>query len=230
MPNHSENKHAQTPCKAPAKRVRRAGTPGEFGRLTAAETRFLVLIARDAFNYQQALKNIAPGSDFDSWRREQVQEETGLPGLSKINRSHVRDVAARFYDLAGDSDKALDYRLHTGTKTDHGDPHNTWETCETYVHQIREALATHAQSPVSHTKGHIHPGWLIDAARQRTGKPSLTMDTLAERLDPKTLAGLRDHLISHINLREGRSDSARRQPRRYPKKADPGSMAEDDPF
>ena len=67
-------------------------------------------------------------------------------------------------------------------------------------------------------------GWLLTAARQRTGKPTLTMETLAERLDPQTLFGLLCHLKDHISLREGRAVPERRAKRIYPKKADPGDF------
>jgi hypothetical protein len=80
------------------------------------------------------------------------------------------------------------------------------------------------------SKGWITPGWLIAAARQLTGKPTLTLAAMAERLDPQTLAGLLSHRRDHIALREGR-DTDRRAKRVYPKPSDPGSMHEDaDPF
>ncbi|MFT3992033.1 MAG: hypothetical protein QM680_11545 [Luteolibacter sp.] len=66
---------------------------------------------------------------------------------------------------------------------------------------------------------------VIAVAAQRTRKPTLTMDTLAERLDPKTLKGLLSHLVNHIATRGGRATD-RRSKRQYPKKADPGEMAE----
>lgn len=216
-------------CKGRAKAMQKQGTPGEFGHLTSEETTFLVMLAQEALAYQIALRNFPSDTNFDAWRRHQVEIETGLAGISKINRSHVRDVAGRFFGLAGQPDKELEYRLKTGKKTDHCDPSNTWESCETYVHHIREALTNHAQATVTHPKGHLHAGWLIAAARQRTGKHTLTMATLAERLDPPTLAGLRDHLISHINLREGRAKPERRSARVYPEKPDPCDF-EPDPF
>jgi hypothetical protein len=205
------------------------GTPGETGKLTAAETRALILQATDAYNYQLALGNIEPGQAFDDWRRDRVMDAVELPGISKINRCHWRTVMAEFLQLAGRDDEAFGMRQRTGVKTyrptDQGD---TWETSETYVAAIRKALDDHSRAVVSDPKGHIHTGWFLTAARQRTGKPSLTMDTLAERVDPNALHGLLSHLRNHISLREGRANLERRSARSYPKPADPGDMS--DPF
>jgi hypothetical protein len=113
--------------------------------------------------YQIALRNIPSDTNFDAWRRAQVEEETGLAGISKINRSHVKSVAAKFLELAGRDDEAYDKRVKSGQKTNHGDPSDTYESSETYVALIREALAHHATVPqekLSGGKGHIHPGWL----------------------------------------------------------------------
>lgn len=223
---------SQRSCKAAAKPLqKRCGTPGPTGCLTREETTNLILQAQEAFNYQAALGHIEPGTKFDDWRRDQVMDEVGLPGISKIHRGHFRPVKARFLELAGRDDEALELRLKSGQKRDHGDPTDTYESSEALVAKIREALAGHATVPVESLlpgAQHIHPGWIIAAARQRTGKPSLTMDTLAERLDPHTLRGLLSHLVSHINLREGRAIPERRKPRTYPQPADPGEM--DAPF
>ena len=225
---------SRAPRKAPAKSVRKSGTPGEFGHLTQPETTHLVMHAQEAFNYQLALKRVEPGTKFDDWRRDQVMAEVELGGISKINRSHYRGVKARFLELAGRDAEALELRLTAGPKSyKPGGPADTWESCEALVHHIRQGLAEHAKFPAESLqggKGHIYPGWIINAARQRTGKPTLTMDTLAERLDPATLHGLLSHLRNHIATREGRAVPERRAKRVYPPKPDPGSMAEDDPF
>lgn len=161
---------------------------------------------------------------FDDWRRDMVMDRVGLPGISKINRSHWRDVMALFLELSGHEDKAFELLNKTGVKSYRPvDQNDTWESSETYVALIGEALANHAQVAVAHPKGHIHAGWFVAAARQRTGKPTLTLATLAERVDPSTLHGLLSHLRNHIALREGRATD-RREKRSYPKKADPGEM------
>jgi hypothetical protein len=217
-------------CKPRAKRVQKQGSPGAHGRLTREEITNLVLQAQEAFHYQTVLGNIEPGTKFDDWRRDHVMDRVGKPGISKLVRADWRNVKALFLELSGRDDEAFALLLKTGAKTDHPAAQaDTWESAETYVHQITAALAAHSKATVTHPKGHLHAGWLIAAARQRTGKPTLTMATLAERLDPKTLAGLRDHIISHINLRECRADPDRRTKRTYPKKPDPGDF-DSEPF
>lgn len=220
----------QRPRKASAKSSHK---PRSSSSLSRAETTNLVMTAQEAFNYQLVLKRVEPGTSFNDWRRDQVMDAVGLGGISKIGRVHFRTVKAHFLTLAGRDDEAFAILNKTGRKTDHGDPADTHESAEKIVHLIRQALANHAQVPAEHLqagKGHIHYGWFLAAARQRTGKPTLTMDTIAERLDPVTLLGLLSHLRNHIARREGREHEDRRQRRRYPKKADPGTMHEDTPF
>lgn len=216
--------------KAPAKAVRKSGgTPGENGKLTSPEITMLVLQAKEAFHYQAVLGKIEPGVDADEWRRDQVMDSVSKAGTSKLIRSEWRTVFAHFLILSGREDEALEVLSRTGVKTYRPvDAHDTWETSETCVHLIREELAAHRQAVATHEKGHLHEGWFLAAARQRTSKPNLTMATLAERLDPRTLHGLLSHLRNHIALREGRDDQDRRAKRIYPKKPDPGEM--DDPF
>jgi hypothetical protein len=211
-------------CKPRAKAVQRTGSPGAFGRLTAAEIKNLILQAQEAFHYQTILGHIEPGTKFDDWRRDQVMDSVGLAGLSQIDRSHWRTVKAHFLCLAGREDEAFTVLQTTGTKSYRPtSEQDTWESSETYVAVIRVALTNHAQVPASsllESKGHITTGWLIAAARQRTGKPTLTLETLAERLDPKTLHGLLAHLRNHIARREGRSVPKLRKERVYPKPSD----------
>jgi hypothetical protein len=230
MKTTSKKSPARPSRKPSAKPVQK---PGRTAGLSPAQNTTLLLDAREAFHYQVACGNIPAAANFDAWRRDQVMDETGLGGLSKIGNSHFRSVKAKFLELSGRWDEAMPLRLQTGPKTDHGDPEETHEASEQVVALIRKALADHATVPaesLDSPKGHIHAGWFIAAARQRTRKPTLTMNTLAERLDPKTLFGLLSHLKSHINLREGRADQDRRQPRVYPKKSDPGTLDEDNPF
>lgn len=213
-----------------AKPVQRHGTPGATGTLTRGEIANLVMTAREAYAYQLACHRIEPGQSFDDWRRDQVQDAVQKDGLSKLNRADFRPVKSHFLILAGREDEALNLDLRTGVKTYRpANTGDTWESSEKLVHHIRKAIADHATTDVSHPKGHIHTGWFLAAARQRAQKPTLTMDTLAERLDPETLTGLLSHLRNHIAVREGRADPDRRAKRVYPKKADPGEMS-GDPF
>jgi len=217
----------QNRCKAPAKRPQKGGTPGASGKLSREEITNLVLQAREAFDLQAKLGRIEPGQSFDDWRREQVQDVAQVAGISKLQRAQWRAVKAHFLALSGREDEALALALTTGTKTYRPtSPLDTWEASETYVAHMRAALDAHARSSVTDPRGHIHAGWLIAAARQRTGKPSLSIATLAERLDPPTLHGLLSHLVNHIALREGRADLTRRTPRGYPKKPDPGDFSD----
>jgi hypothetical protein len=212
--------------KPSAKPVQKYGTPGETGNLSKPEITKLLLQAKEAWGYQLARKGIRPCCTFDNFRREQVMSAVGLPGLSKLNRSHWRTVSAHFLTLAGREDEAFDLLQKTGEKTYRGTkPGDTWETAEAYVSHIRQALADHLTVDLPQ---HIETGWFLHAARQRTGKPTLTMETLAERLDPQILHGLLSHLRNHIALREGRSDLDRRSARSYPAKPDPGQI--DAPF
>jgi hypothetical protein len=219
----TKNTTKSSPRSATAKPVQRRGTPGASGNLTRAEITNLILQAQEAFHYQTALFRIEPATKFDDWRHDQVMDATGQPGLSKISRADWKTCKAHFLTLSGREDEAFALVGQTGIKSYRpADSEDTWETCETYVDLIRKALADHAQvTAVCLLPGttHIHSGWLITAARQRTGKPTLTMETLAERLDPKTLHGLLSHLRNHISRREGRADPYLRSPRNYP--ADP---------
>ena len=216
--------------KGSAKRLQKPGTPGATGNLTNAEKTKLVLQAREAWGYQIAIKAIPETTPFDSFRSDQVQSCVGLSGISKLNRSHWRDVSARFLTLAGREDEAFDLLNKTGEKTYRGTkPGNTWETAEAYTSLIAKALADHLKVPATDLQPgstHIQTGWFLSAARQRTSKPSLTMDTLAERLDPQTLHGLLSHLRNHISRREGREVPELRSKRKYAQPQDDS----DDPF
>jgi hypothetical protein len=230
MKTSAQNTPVQRTRKAPAKPVQK---PRAAGSLTRGETTNLVMAAQEAFNYQLALKRVDPATTFDAWRRDQVMESVGLAGISKIGRSHFRTVKAHFLTLAGRDDEAFGLLNRTGQKTDHGNPADTHESAEAIVAKIREALRNHATVPADRLqpgKTHIHAGWLIAAARQRTAKPTLTMDTLADRLTPTALVGLLAHLRSHIARREGRAADHLRKPRTYPKKTVEETISDDTPF
>ena len=224
-----ESPPKSTRCKTSARPLRKSGTPGETGKLSKPEITKLLLQAKEAWGYQIACKGIQPDASFDDFRRDQVMAAVGLPGISKIGRDQWRIVSAHFLTLAGREDEAFELLNKTGSKTYRGGkPGDTWEASESYVAHIIKALADHAKTTLPESKAHIHPGWFLAAARQRTQKPSLTMATLAERLDPQTLHGLLSHLRNHIARREGREDPGRRSLRKYPAKPDPGQI--DDPF
>ena len=162
-----------------------------------------------------------------------VMDRVGKGGISKLVRSDFREVKAMFLELCGREDEAFEILNKTGVKgykpTSKAD---TWETCETYVALITAEINAHLQRHEAGSflseKPPITIGWLLTAARQRTGKPSLTIETMAERLDPKTLHGLLSHVRNHISLREGRADQDLRSARSYPKPAT--EQISDDPF
>ena len=180
---------------------------------------------------QSELGLIDPAERFDSWRRDQVMAACGFPGLSKISRGHFRTVFAHFLTLCGHDAEAYLALTHTGPKRDHGPASDTHESAEALAHHITDALASHAATALPPGAQHIHAGWFLAAARQRTRRPTLTMDTLADRLDPSTLTGLLAHLRNHISRRECR-ETDQRTARKYPRKPDAGTMKEDsrDPF
>ncbi len=218
-----------TTRKPSARPVRKSGTPGETGNLSNEEKTKLLLQAKEAWNYQIVAKCIPATTNFDEFRREQVQACVGLSGISKLNRSHWRTVSAHFLTLASCEDEAFELLNRTGEKTYRGSKQgDTWETAEVYVHQIQQALADHSTATLAIGMTRIEAAWFLHAARQRTRKPSLTMETLAERLDPQTLLGLLSHLRNHISRREGREVPELRSKRNYPAKPDSGQI--DDPF
>lgn len=230
--------------------VQKRGTPGDHGNLSREEKTNLLLQAKDAYNHQQKLNRIEPGTTFDEWRRDMIMDRVSKGGISKLVRSEFRDVKALFLELSGREDEAFELLNKTGVKSYRPkSKHDTWETSETYVHLIMVEINTHGylaatslediargcpnstpfnfESPPNwfsklkaskdaidrSGKGPITTAWLLAAARQRTGKPSLTINTMAERLDPQTLCGLLAHVRNHISLREGRADRDRRSPR-----------------
>lgn len=212
-------------------RAKAAPAPRPKSSLTRAETTKLLMQAQEAYNYQTALRNIEPGDTFDTWRRDQVMDAVGRAGISKIGRTQWRTVFAHFLILAGRDDEAYAALTTTGPKRDHGHTADNYEASEALVYKLREALAHHAEVALAPGIDHIHPGWLLAAARQRTSKSTLTWDTMAERISPSTLVGLLSHLRNHIARREGR-ESDRRAKRSYPCKPDASTLHEDgrDPF
>lgn len=218
-PKKTTSQRTRKPAASPARTF--AGS-----LLTRQETTNLLLQAKEAFDCQTARGRVEPGDTFNDWRRDQVMDVCGKAGLSKITRSDWRTVKAHFLNLSGREDEAFTLLNQTGLKSYRpAGPGDTWENCEQYSALITTCLAAHLAAPVTHPKGHIHAGWFLAMARQRTNKPTLTLATLADRLDPSTLHGLLSHLRNHIALREGRAVPDLRKKRVYPKKADPGEMA-----
>lgn len=218
---------------APAKRAPKTRRPGS---LSHAETTPLLLQAKEAYDYQLALKRVEPGMSFDEWRRDQVMDTVGREGISKIDRSQWTDVMVHFLILTGKEEEAFKLQLKSGTKTyrPQGED-DTHESCRQYVHLIRKAIDEHLVKELPEGAEHIREPWLLAAARPRSKKPGLTMENMADRLDPKTLRGLLAHVNTHIAKREGR-EPEKRKPRRYARKPQdepiihPASEGDDIPF
>lgn len=200
------------PLRSPRKRP---ATPPQAprGNLTKPEITKLLMQAQEAFRLQDEHGLIGETVPFDTWRREQVVAACGKPGLSKISRGDFRAVLAHFLGLCGRDAEAYDALTTTGPKRDHGPASDTHEAAEALVHHINSALARHAATALPDGSQHIHAGWLLAAARQRTRKPTLTMADLAARLDAATLMGLLAHLRNHISRREGRENPEKRADR-----------------
>ena len=230
MTSTTPKKSANRTLRKPAAKA----SQGPRGNLSKPEITKLLMQAQEAYRIQDQLGLIDSATSFDSWRRDQVMSAVGLPGISKISRVHFRTVFAHFLTLCGMDSKAYMALMTTGPKRDHGDLRDTHESSEALVAKMREALAEHSSVSLAPGATYIHAGWLLAAARQRTGKATLTLDTMAERIHPFVLVGLLSHLRNHIARREGR-ETDRRQPRKYPCKPDAGAMHEDssdssDPF
>lgn len=220
----------KTAEKPPVQTRRKSPAPPAHGpgSLTKPEIQKLVLQAKDAFAHQLAQGRVEPGQTFDDWRREQVFNVAGVPGTSKLSRRDFRIVLGHFLTLSGREDEAFQILTKTGLKRDHGPAGETYESSEAIVFRIREALANHAKFPDDSLDGErITEAWFLAAATQRTGKPSLTMEDLAARLDNATLIGLLSHLRNWISVRENRQDETLRSARRYFRKPDPGDFEPD---
>ena len=195
--------HAKPPQSPPA------------GALTAKEKQTLVLIARDAYRHQAGLGNLTPETTPDSFRHAEMYAHFG-GGVSTLQRADWRRAAAHFFTLAGKPEKALEMLTRSGQKSYRpAGPRDTWESCDSIVATMRQELASHASADLPPGMSPIREAWLVVAARQRTRKPTLSMESMAERLDPKTLVGLLSHLRHHIAIREGRPPSSRTA-RTYP--------------
>jgi hypothetical protein len=104
----------------------------------------LVMAARAAYDIQIETGNIDASTGFDEWRREQVMQAVGKPGLTALLHQDWRPVMAHFQMLAGKDDAAFQLHMRSGRRSDKGDPRNTHENSDTVFQGIKQALATHA--------------------------------------------------------------------------------------
>jgi hypothetical protein len=222
--------------KAAKKKPRRAWFPGKMGR---SEIQPLVLAAREAYDYQEALGNIDAGQSFDDWRRAQVLAKVGRSGLSECVHDDYQPLMGHFQVLAGRDGDALESFLSTGPATKaEGDDH---EERRRLAHVIMETLAAHIwlaevgaqelaektentivyqglrrrrEAIRGHKDGAIREGYLVWLVRQKTRRPDLTLGKdlkagLADRCTVPQLVQIRDTLVNRIAVREGREDKGR---------------------
>jgi acyl-CoA-binding protein len=90
-------------------------------------------LVKDATRAWKALGK--PGT-FDEFRRAQVEKVTGLQGLRECSQGHYLKLKARFEDLAGNPDKALNTHLRAETNDR-----------RQYIHLIAELIAKHELAP-----------------------------------------------------------------------------------
>lgn len=206
------------------------------GNMFTREIQTLAIAARHAFDYQESLGNIEDGVTFDVWRREQVMEAVGKPGLSALFHADFRPVLAHFQLLAGSDEKALDLFLKTGKAKDHGAAEDTHEKREQVAHLIRDELKRHvdlatfvgtihderlsrARAAIDTHGSHINEGYVISIVRAKSRTQLRNLDQLAERLTLKQLNDLLSTVRNRISTREGRAnDDLRRQNRQAKKR------------
>jgi len=131
----------------------------------------LVMAARAAYNIQIETGNIDASTGFDEWRREQVMQVVGKPGLTALLHQDWRPVMAHFQMLAGKDDAAFALHMRSGRRTDKADARNTHENSDTVFQVIKQALRTHsylARTPISQiiadkadaTQGPVPSSWI----------------------------------------------------------------------
>lgn len=205
-------------AKKPAKKTagKKSWFPGKMGK---REIQPLVMAAREAYDYQNALGNLDPGQTFDAWRRDQVKSKVGRDGLSACAHDDFKPLMGHFQLLAGRDGEAFESFLSTGPAADtaaHGDDH---ERRRQLAHGIMEILTEHirladisaadlaAQTPdtdeyqklrsrraaiLAHPRGAIRDGYIVYLAKQKTSRPDLTLghDIQAGLADRCTVAQL----------------------------------------
>jgi len=220
----SPRSEAPKPVRKKAKFIRTAGG------LTREELVPLIMQAKEAHGYQIALKNIPADTREDDFRRDQVMATVGKAGTSKINRDDYNTVMIRFLELSGKEDEAFERRMKSGVKSYRPTgPDDTHESAAQASWLIQEELKRHATAELAEGADRIYPGWILAAARRRNGKPGLTLENLADRLDAKTLIGLLAHLKNATTVREGRARPESRKPRSKASQK-PCEIDSDEPF
>ncbi len=212
------SKGQQKPCKAAS---------GPRGNMKPAEIQALAITARKAFDFQRDLGNLDDAVKFDDWRREQVLEAVGKPGLSACDHHDFLPVRAHFGLLAGKDEAALDDLLKTGKVKDHGELEDTYENRRNKVHLIREAIGYHvilAETPeaavapkdlahwqaIRASGGPIREGYALVVARNKHKIQPRSIDELSDRLTARQLEQLLFTITNRINAKEGRGKRSNR--------------------
>jgi hypothetical protein len=170
--------------------------PVRRGNMTPAEIRPLIMAAREAYAYQDALGNIA--ADFDTWRHSQVIEAVGRSGLTACDHQHFQPLLGHFQALAGRDDQAFQAFVEPDEERKH------------LAHQIVAAVEDHQAAG-----GDIGLGYVVHLARQATRRPRLSLGrdlrrSLAERCDARQLTRIRNTVTNRIAAKDGRGDTRSR--------------------
>lgn len=111
------------------------------GNMKPTEIKPLVFAARRAFDCQSAAGLVE--LDFDTWRKNQVMECVGKPGLSACHHEDFKPLMAHFKTLAGEDAVAFTNLMKTGKPTDHASAGDTFEARRQIAHTIAQRLADH---------------------------------------------------------------------------------------
>ena len=212
-----------------AHKPRKPGS-GPRGNMKPAEIKPLVILARQAFDFQRDLGNLDDATKFDVWRRDEVMKAVGKPGLSACDHADFRPVRAHFALLCGKDEAALDDLLSSGKTRDHAAPDDTWENRRNVVHLIREAIGFHvifAETPeaevvekqhkelgywrsIQANGGPIREGYALAVARKKHNLVIRSIDELSDKLTHRQLEQLHYTITNRISAKEGRGKRANR--------------------
>jgi hypothetical protein len=194
------------------------------GNISPEEIQPLIMAAREAYAVQD------PGITFDEWRGEEVMAAVGRPGLTACDHCHFCDLMGHFKTAAGKDDEAMTWYLKGSTDSARQIAWSIANTLAAHValaHSTVEAL-TAATAPrklkrlleareaiLDHPEGPLSFEYLISIVRDKTRRPTLTLDadlavSLADRCTAGQLAQIRFTLVNRIAEREGRGTATDR--------------------
>lgn len=223
-------KKATRKTAAKAGKAVRKGVSKKTGNMKPAEIKPLVILARQAFDFQRDLGNLDDATKFDAWRRDEVMKAVEKPGLSACDHADFRPVRAHFALLCGKDEAALDDLLSSGKTRDHAAPDDTWENRRNVVHLIREAIGFHVifaetseaeivekqHKELGHWRsiqangGPIREGYALAVARKKHNLAIRSIDELTDKLTHRQLEQLHYTITNRIAAKEGRGNKANR--------------------